>query len=178
MERCEVNMKTIVAFKSKSGYTRQYAQWIAEELNCDIKEKPELSDIIDYDTIICGGGMYAGGFNGIKLITKNLDKLSGKKIVLFAVGSNPGREKEMAVFWDRILSKEQQKKIGHFYLRGGFDFSKLTAGDKVLMKMLKIRLQSLKNPTEDEKGMLSAYDTPVDFSDKANIKELIRFVLG
>ena len=121
--------------------------------------------------------MYAGGFNGIKLITKNLDKLSGKKIALFAVGSNPGREHEMQPFWEKVLTAEQQKQIGHFYLRGGFDFSKLTAGDKVLMKMLKVRLQKLKERTEDEQGMLDAYDTPVDFRDKDNIKPLIDFVL-
>ena len=171
-------MKTIVVYRSKSGYTRKYAHWIAEELNCDIKENAELSDILDYDTVIYGGGMYAGGFNGVKLITKNLDKLSGKKIALFAVGSNPGRENEMKQFWDRVLTSEQKKSIGHFYLRGGFDFSKLTKGDKILMKMLKIRLQKLKDPTEDEKGMLAAYDVPVDFSDKANIKELIQFIEG
>ncbi|MBQ5331445.1 MAG: flavodoxin [Oscillospiraceae bacterium] len=170
-------MKTIVAYRSKSGYTKKYAQWIAEELGCDIKEDPELSDILGYDTIICGGGMYAGGFNGGKLITKNLDKLSGKKIALFAVGSNPGREHEMKVFWDRVLTHEQQGYIGCFYLRGGFDYGKLSAADKVLMQMLKLRLQSKKERTEDEQGMLDAYDTPVDFSDRENIRPLIRFVL-
>ena len=170
-------MKTIVAYKSKSGYTKTYAEWLAQELGCDIKENAELSDIIGYDTIIYGGGMYAGGFNGIKLITKNLDKLYEKKIALFAVGSNPGREHDMQPFWDKVLTAEQQKNIGHFYLRGGFDFSKLTSGDKILMKMLKVRLQKLKERTEDEQGMLDAYDTPVDFRDKDNIKPLIDFVL-
>ena len=55
-------MKTIVAYKSKSGYTKTYAEWIAQELHCDIKENAELSDLAGYDTIIYGGGMYAGGF--------------------------------------------------------------------------------------------------------------------
>ena len=170
-------MKTIVAYKSKSGYTKTYAEWIAQELDCDIKENAEISDIIGYDTIIYGGGMYAGGFNGIKLITKNLDKLSGKKIALFAVGSNPGREHEMQSFWDKVLTAKQQKNIGHFYLRGGFDFSKLTSGDKILMKMLKVRLQKLKKRTEDEQGMLDAYVTPVDFRNKENIRSLLDYVL-
>ena len=170
-------MKTIVAYRSKSGYTKRYAQWIAEELGCDIRENPELSDIIGYDTIIYGGGMYAGGFNGVKLITKNLDKLSGKKIALFAVGSNPGRENEMKVFWDKVLTPEQQKTVGHFYLRGGFDFDKLTASDKILMKMLKVRLLNKKERTEDEQGMLDAYDVPVDFSDKENIRPLTEYIL-
>ena len=170
-------MKTIVAYKSKSGYTKTYAEWIAQELGCDIKENAVLSDILDYDTIIYGGGMYVGGFNGAKLITNNLGKLSGKKIVLFAVGSNPGREHEMQPFWDKVLTAKQQKNIGHFYLRGGFDFSKLTSGDKILMKMLKMRLQKLKERTEDEQGMLDAYVTPVDFRNKENIRPLLDYVL-
>ena len=36
-------MKTIVAYKSKSGYTKTYAEWIAQELDCDIKENAEIS---------------------------------------------------------------------------------------------------------------------------------------
>ena len=83
----------------------------------------------------------------------------------------------MKAFWDRVLTAEQRKYIGCFYLRGGFDYSKLTAKDKVLMKMLKVKLQKTKERTEDEQGMFDAYDTPVDFSDKENIRPLIEFVL-
>ncbi len=169
-------MKTIVAYKSKTGYTKRYAEWIAEELQCDIKENASLNDIKDYDTIIFGGGMYAGGMNGVKLISKNLDKLSGKRLVLFAVGSNPGKDKDIIPFWNRIFTEEQQKTMGCFYLRGGFDFNKLGTGDKILMNMLKMRLQKLENPTEDEKGLLAAYDTPVDFVEKDNITELVEYV--
>lgn len=169
-------MKTIVAYKSKTGYTKRYAEWIAEELKCDIKENASISDIKDYDTIIYGGGMYVGGMNGVKLISKNLDKLSGKKLVLFAVGSNPGEDKDIIPFWNRIFTDEQQKTIRLFYLRGGFDFNKLGTGDKILMNMLKMRLQKLENPTEDEKGLLAAYDAPVDFVKKDNINELVEYV--
>ena len=60
----------------------------------------------------------------------------------------------------------------------GFDYSKLTANDNLKhMKMLKVKLQKTKERTEDEQGMLDAYDTPVDFSDKENIRPLIEFVL-
>ncbi len=38
-------MKTIVVYKSKYGYTKRYAEWIAEELSCDIKENAAFSDI-------------------------------------------------------------------------------------------------------------------------------------
>ncbi|MGN0621907.1 MAG: flavodoxin domain-containing protein [Porcipelethomonas sp.] len=169
-------MKTIVVYRSKTGYTRRYAQWIAEELHCDIKENAALSDIMDYDMIICGGGMYAGGMNGVKLITRNLEKLADKKLILFAVGANSGRDKDIIPFWDRLLTKEQQQSIGHFFLRGGFDFSRLSKGDKILMTMMKKRLEKIEDPDEDAKGLLAAYDVPVDFTDKKNIKELLDYV--
>ena len=45
-----------------------------------------------YDTVIYGGGLYAVGISGVKLITKNLDKLKYKKVVVFATGASPCRE--------------------------------------------------------------------------------------
>ncbi|MFT5873622.1 MAG: hypothetical protein ACI8WT_002569 [Clostridium sp.] len=48
--------------------------------------KVNTNTLADYDTLIYGGGLYAVGINGVKLITKNLDKLKDKKVVVFATG--------------------------------------------------------------------------------------------
>ena len=168
-------MKTVVIYKSKSGYTKKYAEWIAEELNCDIKENKnlKLSDIKDYDTIIYGGGLYATMINGIDLIKKNFQELKGKNIIVYATGSNPGRAEEMNKVWEATFTEEQRNVIHKFYLRGGFDYSKLSFGNKILMSMLKKKLQSEKNPTEDEKDLLKAYDEPIDFTNKDNKKVIL-----
>ncbi len=54
-------MKTIVVYKSKSGYTKTYAEWISSELNCDLKcaEDIKIDELLKYDVIIYGGGLYA-----------------------------------------------------------------------------------------------------------------------
>ena len=83
--------KSIVIYTSKRGSTRQYAEWIAEELGADLVDararKLKLRDIKDYDTIIYGGGIYSGGIKGVELITKNWSKgLSQKRVIVFAVG--------------------------------------------------------------------------------------------
>lgn len=169
-------MKTIVVYKSKYGYTKKYAQWLAEELNCDIKENAELDDILNYDIIIFGGGMYAGGLNGSKLITKNLSKLTNKKLVLFAVGSNPGRADEIEAFWSRLLNEKQRGVIKCFYLRGGFDYGKLGKADKFLMNMLRKVLVKKDDLTDDDKGLLAAYETPVDFTDKENLCGILDYI--
>ena len=63
--------KTIVAYRSKTGYTQKYARRLAEELGCDCIENPSLSTLLAYDTILYGGGLYIGKINGIGLVTKN-----------------------------------------------------------------------------------------------------------
>lgn len=171
-------MKTVVIYKSKSGYTKKYAEWIAEEIKCDIKENKnlKLSDIQDYDTIIYGGGLYATMINGIDLIKKNFQELKGKNIIVYATGSNPGRAEEMNKVWEATFTEEQRNVIHKFYLRGGFDYSNLSFGNKILMSMLKKKLQSEKNPTEDEKDLLKAYDEPIDFTNKDNIKGILECI--
>lgn len=168
-------MKTIVVYKSKYGYTKRYAEWIAEALGCDIKENAKFSDIAGYDMIICGGGCYAGSINGAKLITKNLSRLSGKKLILFAVGSGSGAEKDIIPFWEKNLTEEQRRIIAHFYLRGGFDYGRLGSADRLLMNMLKAHLKKIKDPDEETRGLLAAYETPVDFTDKERLKELLEY---
>lgn len=167
-------MRTIVVYRSKYGYTKKYAEWLAESLGCDIKENASFADIASYDAVIYGGGIYAGRINGAKLITKNLSRLSGKKLVLFAVGSSVGRPQELEEFWTKALEETVREKIPYFYLRGGFDYSRLGNVDRLMMNMLKKMLLGKDTLTEDEKGLLAAYETPFDFTEKKNLDDIIK----
>lgn len=173
-------MKTIVVYKSKTGYTKTYAQWIQEELQCDVKEATEITpeELQGYDTIIYGAGLYAVGINGIKLITENFDSLKDKRLIVWATGSSPGRPEEMKEVWNHNFTEEQLTHIKTFYLRGGFDYTKLQPGDKVLMKMLKTKLKMMRNKTEDAIGMLHAYEVPEYHCKKENCKDLLDYVKG
>lgn len=171
-------MKTIIAYRSKNGYTKKYANWLAQELHCDCKESPSISDLLSYDTIIYGGGLYIGKINGIELITSNFDQLKDKQLILFAVGISPGKENELETLWKNNLpEKEQAETIQTFYLRGGFNYKKLSFKDKFLMYGLKkFYLERKKNPTEDDKGMLAMYDAPQDFTDRSELNKILKFL--
>ena len=88
--------KTAVIYKSKTGFTCKYAQWIAEETGCDLfsYEQREKVDFSRYDTILYGGGFYAGTIGGLKWFKKKLPELSGKKTAVFATGSTPANTPE------------------------------------------------------------------------------------
>lgn len=176
-------MKTLVIYSSKTGFVRKYAEWIAEELRADLfpVERTHKSIFRSYDTIIYGGGLYAGGIKGIGLIKKSLSDLEGKKVIVFASGASPWSEKVLNEVRDKNFTAEEQKKIKFFYLRGGFDLTKLGFFDRLLMKLLKIKIMSKKKKgirlDGDEVGMLNAMENPVDFTKRENIKELIKSAL-
>jgi len=171
-------MKYLVVYKSKTGFTEKYAKWIAKELSADIHSYKEVNEenFKDYDVIIYGGSLHAVGIEGIKLIKDNWNQLEGKILVVFAVGATPYREDTVEEIKNNNFSGEQLGKIQFFYLRGGFNYNKLPLIDKFLMKLLQLKLKRKKSLTADEKGMLNAYNKPVDFTRKENIEGILSHI--
>jgi len=173
-------MKTAVIYKSQTGFTKKYAEWIAEELLTDIFEVSKVTSdmLIQYDTIIYGGSLHAVGISGVKLITENINILKDKKVIVFATGASPERENVINEVRDKNFTLDQQKKIKFFYLRGGFNYKGLKMVDKFLMQLLKFKIKSKKREelTSDEIGMLAVFDKPVDFMRKKDIDKIIGYV--
>ena len=69
--------KIALIYKSKYGSTKKYANWLKEKLKCDIYEgnKVKIKELLKYDTIIYGGGIYMGKLNGFDLIKKNINNI-------------------------------------------------------------------------------------------------------
>ena len=170
-------LRTVVIYRSTSGFTKRYAEWIAEELKADLFEARTIdaSNLADYDLIVFGGSLHAVGINGIKLVKENLTQLINKKIIVFAVGASPPKENITEEIATKNFSVEQQKNIKLFYLRGGFCFDKLDFSKKIVMTLFRVRLSLKKNKTPDEKGMLAAYSKPIDCTRKENIKAIVEY---
>jgi menaquinone-dependent protoporphyrinogen IX oxidase len=175
-------MKIIILYRSKTGFTKRYAEWIASELQCDLYDGAHFkwAGLSVYDIIIFGGGLYAGGINGVKELLRHAELPGRQKIIVFASGATPDRDETTEELRCRNFSAQQQKRIRFFYLRGGFDYSKLGVVDKFLMILLKMKLRSKPESrrSPDEKGMLAAYEGPADFTRRRNIDELVDHVRG
>lgn len=166
------NEKIAVVYRSGSGFTKNYATWLSEELHCDLLpgKTTTVSDLLKYDTIIYGGGLYAIGINGFQLIKKNYEQLKSKKLIVFAVGASPEREDTTQAVRSANIPEEMRQGIRFYYLRGGFNYKKLSPLNKILMQLKKSQLQKLENPDADAKGMLHSYDHPLDFTNKKNLR--------
>ena len=168
-------MKIAVVYRSKYGTTKQYAEWIAEALEASLFEsrvvKPER--LLDYDWVISGGGLYAGGISGIGLVTKH----PCNRLVIFTVGLASPEETDYSEILAKNIPAEMQVKI--FHLRGGIDYQKLGIVHKGMMAMLKKFMLDKKDPatfTADDKAMLESYGGKVNFTDQQTIRPLVDYV--
>ena len=107
-------MKYLVTYASKYGSTKKYAQWIAEALSCDLMDAGDVKPgmLAQYDVLIHGGGLYAGGLSGISVITKNYELLSGKPVILFSCGladpNGPENVSHIEAGLAKVLTPEMQ----------------------------------------------------------------------
>lgn len=178
--------ETAVIFQSKYGAAKRYANWLAEELSCDIFNRKTIkaTDLEPYRTVVYGGGLYAGGVLGIDLLTKNFDKLRDKNLILFTCGladpTDPSNIENIRQSLNRVLTVSMREKIKLFHLRGAIDYQRLGVTDKAMMALLhkmimKKDYNSLRN---EDKEMLATYGQVVDFTDKAAILPIVHYIRG
>ena len=163
-------MKILVLYRSATGFTKQYADWIAADCACksmDIKKVSE-SEISQYDCIIYGGGIMGNMIMGLDKIRKS----NPKKLIVFAVGSTPDSEQI------RKAIKEQNhlEDTAFFYMEGGFHFEKLNFFTQMMLKMLKKSIAKKENKTEQDIYMEKILGTSFDHSDKKYIASLVDYV--
>jgi len=171
-------MHTIaVVYTSKYGSAKQYAEWIAEELNASLFEAASMTpaQLLTFDVVVYGGGLYASGINGVKLITKN----PCKSLVLFTVGlANPDTT-DYSEILRKNFTQELLSKAKVFHLRGGIDYKKLNFVHRIMMAMVK-KIKVDKKPPEqrsdEERAFLEAYGKKIDFTNKAAITPLVDYV--
>ncbi|MBQ2932831.1 MAG: flavodoxin [Clostridia bacterium] len=175
-------MDAVVIYKSKYGSTKEYANWIAKELDCPVFEVKEISkdDLVNYDTIIYGGGLYAEIINGVSLITKNFDKLKNKKVAVFSTGITPldCRDYYDKMVIEKNFKPEMRDSIKVFNFMGKMILDELSLPHKTAIKALKKLMSGKENPTEMEKLLVELCDKDGNFTDKSAIKDLIEYVRG
>jgi len=172
--------RVIVVYRSKSGYTKRYADMIAQAVGADIADgrRVRIEALKQYDTVVFGGGLYAVGINGAAFIKRCMRELKDQRIIVYALGASPPRQEIVDEVRNNNFDAEQQTRMQFFLLRGGFDYDKLTPVGKLLMRLMKARLKRRDDPTADERGMLAAYDTPVDFVKEKHIAPVVAAIEG
>ncbi|MCI8302339.1 MAG: hypothetical protein HFF68_06200 [Oscillospiraceae bacterium] len=163
--------KTIIIYRSKTGFSRRYAQWLAEDLRCqaaDYRERNRLR-LPEYGTIILAGGLYAGQMSGLGWLKKQLPGLAGKRIAALAVGCAPADTPDLPESMEKLFGPLPQ--VRGFYCQGGLDYEHMGAVDRAMMAALRASLRGKPEMAD----MLAGISRSFDAADRSSLAPLVQW---
>ena len=164
----------IVLYNSKTGFTQQYAQWLALELGCTALPLAKApADLSGYTAVVFGSRLHAGILDGWKKAQKLLNSRGAKKLVVFATGAMPNEaEDTIEKMWEQNLTPEEREAIPHFYLQAGLCLEKLGGMDRAMMKFAAWAMSRKKAKTPEDEAFQDAISKSYDISDPKYIQPL------
>jgi ADP-ribose pyrophosphatase len=130
-------MNAFVIYKSKHGTTKQYAEWIAEELHTRAACVDDVTDedIKKHDTILLGSSVYASNIIIRPFLEHKWPLLEKKKLILFAVGKIPKDAVASVEGYERIPVVIRSHLI-YFKLKGEIRWEKLDWWEKLIVWLI------------------------------------------
>ena len=172
-------MKTLVMYKSKTGFTKRYAEMVAKEMECDMVElkKATAAKMGEYDVIVFGSRFFAGTVDGIKKARELFDASKAKEFVVFATGATPNAAKEIVSdMWKNNFTPEELEVIPHFYMQSGICYEKMPFMEKMMMKMAAKMMKNQKEKDEMAQGFEEALKGSFDISSEEYAQPLIEYL--
>lgn len=173
--------KGIILYQSKYGTTCKYARWLQEMSGYDCVETPKatLGQVLQYETLVLCGGIYASGVAGLSFLKKNIGSLKDRKIAILCVGASPYDDNAFAALKQHNLTGDLQE-IPLFYGRGAWDESKMKLPDRIMCKMLQ-KSVAKKDPDTLEpwmKALMCAAGQTCDWTDRKYLSPLLDYLIS
>lgn len=169
-------MKTIIIYNSQTGFTKRYAEWIAEaaEADCIELSAAKKKDLTAYEAIVFGSWACAGSISKISWFKGNIDKWAGKKLIVFCVGASPIENPEVEIALSQIFNESERKKAALFYCPGGLNYDKMAAPSKLMMKLFAKSLKAKKVKTQEDELMIKMISSSYDIAGKQYIEPILQ----
>jgi len=173
--------KYIVIYTSKRGSTKQYAEWIAEDLGCEALPLSAAYglDLHGYDCVIYGGWIRGSGIVDFDKFARMLDDEIMKHLLVYGVGFADETADNYAQVWGYSLGKldpKNEHRVLLYILGGKYDPASVTGLDKFLMKTMRTVL--LSGSTTEAKPranmMRERIDGGCDLVKRENISSLVK----
>lgn len=159
----------LVIYGSEYGSTKEYAEYIARACDAKCISTKQIKGISldDYQTIVYGGGIYAGKLYDGNIIKQQEEQLRKKKMIVFGVGfSDPNNERDMVKVKQDVedfFGKEWFQEMDFYLMRGNMLYSKMKWMHKMMLKMMVSVLK--KKPETKEDVLVKTYGKDTYFSD-------------
>lgn len=171
-------MKTVVIYQSQTGFTKRYAQWIADAAGADCLPLSEAKkkDLEGFDTIVYGGWACGGGISGIRWFKERIDRWPDKKLIAFCVGGSPADSPDIQSALEKNFTEAQLRRVRVFYCPGGFNYEKMPIPSRLAMRLFRAALRGKKEQKEAEAEMLRMISGSYDISDRRYIHPILNAI--
>ena len=166
------SMHPILLYHSRTGFTRQYAVWLSEDLHCSAlpyRERKHI-DLSQYDTLIFGSWLRAGRIMGLQWLKKHLAK--GGTAVLFVTGAAPHSPDQMEAIRKNFTAREWER-LQAFYLPGGLNYDAMAPVDRAMMTAYRTMVKAKEGAGSETYQRISSSYT---MADRAFIQPVVEAV--
>ncbi len=178
--------KAIVIYTSKRGSTKQYAEWIAEDLGCEALPLSAVKtggkdafNLYEYECIVYGGWIRGSGIVDFDKFAKLLDNELMQRLIVYGVGFADETAENYAQVWGYSIGKidpHNANKSILYILGGRYDPQTVTGADKFMMKIMRTVLLSGSTPDAKMQAnkIKDRIDNGVDMVRRENITSLVK----
>lgn len=168
-----------VVYATKCGHTKQYADWIKEEMNADIFVHTSFTatKALEYKAIVFAGAVYNDKIMIMDWLKKNLGQVNVNKFVIAAVSWYSNDSKEAKDFLISQNYPEQFKNVVPLIvLNSGIDKKKISVVDKAQLMAAQSAINKHDMRTADDINALAIIKGYSESTSKDNLKPLYEAV--
>lgn len=177
-------MKALIIYSSQTGFTKRYAEWLAERLEAEYlplkeAEKKEKAFFSDFDAIVYGGWALGGSIVDVKWFNQRAEAWKGKKLAVFCVGASPVDEETLPLIdemKEKVLTPELKGHAKVFYCQGGLNYEAMTFASKMAMGAFTAMHKLFKNKTADDKLKIEMLSKSYDISEPSFLDPIVEYL--
>ncbi|GAE87998.1 flavodoxin domain-containing protein [Acetivibrio straminisolvens] len=157
----------IIVYESKTGFTKKYADMLAQKTKLKAYRVKELPKDIKDEEIIFLGWIKAGKIQGLGKVKKH----NIKAVCASGTARNAEPDEET------VIARNKIKGIPFFYLRGGcLPLKELQGMDKILLSMFLKMLKSRKDKDAKIEEAISNIENGFDGVREENLEPVLQWV--
>jgi len=167
----------IIIYASKSGHTKQYVQWLQNELDAEVCsfERADASALSLYKLVVFASAVYNDKLIIMDYIKKNLSAINTQRTMFLAVTwySN-GSEEAANTLAELNYPDSFKNRVPMFVLNSGIDKKKISPLDNVKLIAVQMGIEKRDGRTTDEINTLAILKGYCDETKKENLDPFIQ----
>lgn len=173
--------KTLIVYHSSTGFTRQYAQWLAEELQADCVplHRTGRLHLSQYECLIFGSWLKAAHIQKLKWFWMHTDPLMQKdnppQRLVFFTGAMPLESEQTQTILQTAF--QAHPDVHAFYCPGGLYYETMPIFSRMMLSIFRKMISSKSELNEEEQYLTDHIGHSFDLSDREYLQPVLKQIL-